>query len=73
MIHHKQPGTIINMGSIAGLTAIGNNAAYASSKAGVMQLTRSLATELAPHNITVNTINPGAVETAMIKQLFQDP
>jgi NAD(P)-dependent dehydrogenase (short-subunit alcohol dehydrogenase family) len=73
MIKHQIPGTIINLGSIAGLTAIGTNAAYATSKAGIIQLSRNLAVELAPHQITVNVVNPGAVSTAMMKKLFEDP
>ncbi|MHA1713359.1 MAG: SDR family NAD(P)-dependent oxidoreductase [Candidatus Ranarchaeia archaeon] len=73
MIENKVQGTIVNIGSIAGLVAIGNNAAYASSKAALIQFTRNLAIELAPYNITVNVVNPGAVATPMIKKIFEDP
>jgi 3-oxoacyl-[acyl-carrier protein] reductase len=59
-------GRIINMGSMAGKTGgrtIGAN--YVASKAGVMALTKSLATFLSKHQITVNAVAPGIVDTPM--------
>lgn len=53
------------------------NSGYASSKAGLVGLTRALTYELAPYNITVNCVVPGPIETPKTKQLFdsleQDP
>ncbi len=57
-------GVIINMGSVSGMVAIPNYLAYNTSKAAVIQLTRTLALELAPH-VRVNSISPGYVLTPM--------
>ena len=59
-------GKIINVASNVGKVARVNNAAYCSSKAGVILLTRVMALELAKHKITVNALCPGATETEMI-------
>lgn len=58
-------GRIINIASTAAKTASKYIAAYAASKHGVLGLTRALAVELVDHNITVNAICPGYVETPM--------
>lgn len=58
-------GVIINITSIAATTGIRNLAAYSASKAGLAQLTRVMALELAPHNIRVNSIAPGYLENIM--------
>lgn len=58
-------GRIINMGSIASKIGARYIAAYSASKHGVLGLTRSLAAELVAHNITVNAICPGYVDTPM--------
>ena len=56
-------GTIINLGGISShVGAVGRVHAIAA-KAGIVGLTRALAKELAPHNITVNTVVPGSIET----------
>ncbi len=60
-------GRIINIASIVGKRGNGAVAAYAASKAGVINLTQCLADELGPFNITVNSICPGFLETAMWK------
>jgi len=63
-------GRIINMGSVAGkVGGITAGAHYAASKAGVMCFTKSLARELAPFNVTVNSIAPGVIETGMTRGL----
>lgn len=58
-------GRIINIGSISGIMGEAYASLYSSSKAGLMGLTKALALELAEYNITVNTINPGWVETEL--------
>ena len=50
-----------------------NQAAYNSSKAGVLHLTRSLAAEWAPDNILVNSISPGYTKTALVEKLLESP
>ncbi|MFX0204735.1 MAG: SDR family NAD(P)-dependent oxidoreductase [Candidatus Hodarchaeota archaeon] len=59
-------GTIINMASCAGKTGWKYFGAYCASKFAVIGLTQSLTMELAEHNITVNAICPGAVDTDML-------
>ena len=58
-------GRIINIGSISGVMGEAYASIYSSSKAGLTGLTKALALELAEYNITVNTINPGWVETEL--------
>jgi 3-oxoacyl-[acyl-carrier protein] reductase len=65
MISQQHGGRIINMVSRAAYTAYPRGAHYAASKAGILGFTRSLASELGPHQITVNAIAPGTVNTAM--------
>lgn len=59
-------GAIINTGSVWGLAAGGNAAAYCASKGGILALTRSMAVDYAKHGIRVNAICPGGVETPML-------
>lgn len=61
----KKWGRIINIGSISGVMGEAYASLYSSSKSGLIGLTKALALELAQENITVNTINPGWVETEM--------
>ncbi len=56
-------GSIINISSVASTTAPANTSVYSATKAAVDAITRSLAKELGPRNIRVNSINPGMVET----------
>ena len=60
-------GRIINIGSISGVMGEAYASIYSSSKAGLIGLTKALALELAEYNITVNTINPGWVDTELCK------
>jgi NAD(P)-dependent dehydrogenase (short-subunit alcohol dehydrogenase family) len=59
-------GRIITMASVSGERGGTGRAAYGASKGGVITLTRVMAVELARHNITVNAIAPGPVETPMV-------
>jgi len=68
MIRQKS-GTIVNMGSIAGLENFAGYTAYGSSKAAMMFFTRTLACELAPYNIRVNAVAPGLTDTGMAGQM----
>jgi NAD(P)-dependent dehydrogenase (short-subunit alcohol dehydrogenase family) len=65
MIDQGTGGTIVNVGSIFGQQGVPFGAAYCASKGGVTLLTQSLARELAPHGIRVNTIAPGHMATEM--------
>lgn len=62
-------GHIINIGSHSGLSAPAGQANYAASKAGVIALTHSLAKEWGPHNIRVNCVLPGWLETKFTRGL----
>ncbi len=60
-------GAIVNVSSVHAVATSKEIAAYAASKGGMLALTRALAIELAPDNIRVNTVLPGAVDTDMLK------
>ena len=62
-------GKIINIASGLGQMPFPRFCAYAVSKAGLIQLTRSLSEKLKPHNIQVNAIDPGVMDTAMQEQI----
>ena len=66
-------GRVINLGSILGAIALPGRAPYASSKAGVINLTRVLALEWAGTGVTANAICPGPFATEMNRQLLDDP
>ena len=71
MIKNKK-GCIINISSIWGITGASCEVAYSVSKAGIDGLTKSLAKELGPSNIRVNSIAPGAILTDMNKNFTQE-
>lgn len=68
MIHNKS-GCIINISSILGLIGGSCESIYSISKAGIDAMTKSLAKELGPSNIRVNSIAPGIIDTEMNKRL----
>ncbi|MDO4548005.1 MAG: SDR family NAD(P)-dependent oxidoreductase [Clostridia bacterium] len=74
MISQKSGGSIINIGSIVGLTPLRLQCAFTAAKAGVFNLTKAMALELAPENIRVNGIAPGSILFEGTKALFySDP
>jgi NAD(P)-dependent dehydrogenase (short-subunit alcohol dehydrogenase family) len=66
-------GSIINVGSAAGILAVADRAAYASSKAGLAMMTKVLALEWAPHQVRVNAIAPTFVATDMGRLTLDGP
>jgi len=65
-------GRIVNTASIAGKEGNPNASAYSAAKAGVIALTKSLAKELADHDIAVNCITPAAAKTRIFDQISQE-
>ena len=68
----KKWGRIINITSVIAATGNAGQSNYAAAKAGALGLTKSLARELAPRNITVNNIAPGFIETDMTAPLAEE-
>jgi meso-butanediol dehydrogenase/(S,S)-butanediol dehydrogenase/diacetyl reductase len=64
-------GSIVNVASNAGKVGYRNMAAYNASKAAVISLTRSLALEWAEHEINVNAVCPGGVDTPMLREVAE--
>ena len=67
----QQRGRIVTIASLASFVGLHEVAAYTASKAGVAGLTRALAVEWAPHNVTVNAIAPGVFETDLNRELLK--
>ena len=65
MREQEDGGSIINMSSIGGIRGLENSSLYCTSKGGVTNLTREMAVEQGKHDIRVNALNPGFIETAM--------
>jgi NAD(P)-dependent dehydrogenase (short-subunit alcohol dehydrogenase family) len=65
----KKYGKVVNISSVAGLRGLGLSIHYAAAKHGVIGLTKALAMEVADHNINVNAICPGTVESPMLDGL----
>ena len=65
-------GKIVNITSIAGVVGYPGAAAYCASKAGMINLTKEMALELAPNKINVNAVAPGVIETPMTKFIIEN-
>ncbi|MEM9046357.1 MAG: 3-oxoacyl-[acyl-carrier-protein] reductase [Pseudomonadota bacterium] len=65
-------GRIIGITSVVGVTGNPGQGNYAASKAGMIGMTKSLASEIASRNVTVNCVAPGFIETAMTNKLTDD-
>ena len=65
-------GSIVNLSSIAGVVGLPKRNAYGAAKAGISQMTKSMACEFAGQGIRVNAVAPGFVETALVKKLDDD-
>jgi glucose 1-dehydrogenase len=73
MVDRDIQGAIVNMSSINAQLAIPAIPAYCASKGGVMQLTKVAALALAQHNIRVNAVGPGSIDTPMMAGVNANP
>ncbi len=72
MVEQGKGGAIVNMASSNGHVGERGLAAYNASKAGVVLLTKTMAIELAPHNIRVNCVSPGFILTDLVREAGMD-
>jgi 2-dehydro-3-deoxy-D-gluconate 5-dehydrogenase len=72
MVEQKS-GKIINIASLGSFIGLSGSSVYCATKGAVLLFTRTLAIELAKHNIQVNAIAPGYFRTSMTEPFFQDP
>lgn len=73
MVEKKIAGRIVNLASTNGLVGEANLAHYNASKFGVVGLTMSMAIDLAPYNIRVNSVCPGLIKTRLTQELRDSP
>jgi NAD(P)-dependent dehydrogenase (short-subunit alcohol dehydrogenase family) len=73
MVAAGRSGSVVNVSSTASILARPGIAHYGASKAGLNQLTRILAVELAPHRIRVNAVLPGVIATETVTRALADP
>ena len=69
----EKPYAIINMSSVNDQLSLPDFLAYTTSKGGLLQMTRSMALELAPYGIRVNAIGPGSINTDMLASVNDNP
>lgn len=67
----QKSGSIINISSIAAIKSYLPNAAYGAAKAGIVNLTKTMAVDMAPYGVRVNAIAPGYIETPGIAALLE--
>lgn len=73
MLKQGKGGKVLNLVSIGGLVGLANEPAYCASKGAAANLTRQLAVDYGPDNITVNGICPNYAPTAMCRPYYDDP
>lgn len=73
MVKQENGGSIIQMSSVNGLSAEADQAHYNASKGGINLLAMSMAVDLAPYGIRVNSLCPGFIETQLTKPLIDNP
>jgi NAD(P)-dependent dehydrogenase (short-subunit alcohol dehydrogenase family) len=69
----RRDGAIVIVSSISGLRGTSSIGAYGISKAADLQLARNLAVELGPHNVRVNCVAPGIIETEFARAIWENP
>ncbi|MEO7234611.1 MAG: SDR family NAD(P)-dependent oxidoreductase [Lapillicoccus sp.] len=67
-----RPGRIVNVSSAADILVVGGLSTYIAAKGAIVALTRTIAVELAPRRVTVNCVAPGAIETPLNSQAWDD-
>ena len=65
-------GKIVNISSLAALRGLTNLASYSAAKGGVISLTKQAALDYAPHNILINAIAPGTIDTPILKDITEE-
>ena len=73
LLKNGAPAAVVNNASVAGLTHLRTGAPYGMSKAALIQMTRNLAVEWAPHGIRVNAVAPWYIDTPLARQVLDDP
>ena len=71
MIAQPGDGSIVNIASVVGEVGFAGSVGYQASKGGVIQMTRTLAVEWAPHGVRVNAISPGHVATPLVRRQWE--
>lgn len=71
MIAQADGGSIVNVASVVGSVGFAGSVGYQASKGGVIQMTRTLAVEWAPHGVRVNAVSPGHVATPLVRRQWE--
>ncbi|MEV4518243.1 SDR family oxidoreductase [Dactylosporangium sp. NPDC049525] len=72
MVEQQTAGRIVNVSSVHAVVSEPNAAPYTATKGGLEAMTRTMASELAPHGITVNCVRPGATRTRMSEPIYTE-
>ena len=72
LMKNQKSGAIVNISSDIAYSGGENRSAYAAAKAGILGLTRTIALELAPAGVRVNSVAPGRIETAKVRSHYTD-